>query len=67
MHSSILGWKTHRDALQATVHGVADSDMTEHTHTHMSKNLQYTNTLKINANFKNHISKRQCKLYKSNA
>ena len=33
-HSSILAWKTpDRGAWWATVHGVAELDMTEHTHT----------------------------------
>ena len=33
-HSSILVWRIpmHREAWQATAHGVAKSDMTEHTH-----------------------------------
>ena len=30
-HSSILTWKMDRGALRATVHGVAESDTTEHT------------------------------------
>ena len=29
-HSSILTWKMDRGALRATVHGVAESDTTEH-------------------------------------
>ena len=34
-HSSILPGKCHgRGAWQAAVHGVTESDMTEHTHTH---------------------------------
>ena len=33
-HSSILAWRVHMDrgAWQATVHGVAELDMTEHPH-----------------------------------
>ena len=36
-HSSILAWRIPRTAEPggATVHGVAESDMTEHTHTHI--------------------------------
>ena len=36
-HSSILAWRIPRtvESGGATVHGVAESDMTEHTHTHI--------------------------------
>ena len=32
-HSSILAWKMGRGSWQATVHGAAKSQITEHTHT----------------------------------
>ena len=40
-HSSILAWKIpDRGAWQATVHGVAESDMTEHTHIYTQRDIE---------------------------
>ena len=41
-HSSILAWKnpTDRGAWWATVHGVAESDMTEYTHTFVQNKIE---------------------------